>query len=596
MAERNCSNCGKEVAAGRLFCGGCGQAVPLSGASAQPEQPVKFCVHCGAVYRPGKRFCQQCGHAIGASASTQSQDTSPVGLSAPSDEASVSDEKSGQAITATAIPAQPEPTALLCVYCGVPHIPGRRFCKQCGQAIGETAAAVINEPSTAQQGEPATGEMPVSDGNSGQAAPMTAAPSPPEPAVPTCVNCGAPYSTGKRFCRKCGQAVGTAAPTAANEPPPATEDKSPASKMPFSDVGTDQMHPVIAIPARPEPTALTCVNCGAACSHGKRFCRKCGQSVGIAAETATIEPSPVERSEPVAQPTIAPVLESANVAIPILEPAARNLAISSPIDSTQSESLRSLPLQAGTAIALDEEFSPNSQKTPDSSSNEEEFRPTFKFSGFEEEPAAMPQPQEDLQSRGPRTMSFGGYAPVNSDHADVSDLRESTARRRRILRLVIGGVCALVVLGAALFIATSEKWRHPSARIVPQSAPSTPSVPPAADQPSKPAPPTAIEAPIVPAKPALQKQEADRHETIVHNTQSKPSAANSHPTAQKLQQGNCALDANMLSKMLDQADRNREQGNYPDAARQYRSVLECDHNNTRAHGGLDLTLLAIQHQ
>jgi hypothetical protein len=52
----------------------------------------------------------------------------------------------------------------------------------------------------------------------------------------------------------------------------------------------------------------------------------------------------------------------------------------------------------------------------------------------------------------------------------------------------------------------------------------------------------------------------------------------------------------MLSKMLDQADRNRQQGNYPDAARQYRTVLDCDHNNARAHSGLELTLLAIQHQ
>jgi Flp pilus assembly protein TadD len=52
----------------------------------------------------------------------------------------------------------------------------------------------------------------------------------------------------------------------------------------------------------------------------------------------------------------------------------------------------------------------------------------------------------------------------------------------------------------------------------------------------------------------------------------------------------------MLSRMLDQADRNRGQGNYSDAARQYRSVLNCDPNNSRAHSGLELTLVDIQHQ
>jgi hypothetical protein len=48
--------------------------------------------------------------------------------------------------------------------------------------------------------------------------------------------------------------------------------------------------------------------------------------------------------------------------------------------------------------------------------------------------------------------------------------------------------------------------------------------------------------------------------------------------------------------MLDQADRNREQGNYADAARQYRSVLACDPKNPRAFNGLEVTLTDIQHQ
>jgi len=60
--------------------------------------------------------------------------------------------------------------------------------------------------------------------------------------------------------------------------------------------------------------------------------------------------------------------------------------------------------------------------------------------------------------------------------------------------------------------------------------------------------------------------------------------------------GNCDLDSHMLPKMLDQAERSREQGNYPAALRQFRAVLACDRNNARARSGLDLTELAVQHR
>jgi hypothetical protein len=48
--------------------------------------------------------------------------------------------------------------------------------------------------------------------------------------------------------------------------------------------------------------------------------------------------------------------------------------------------------------------------------------------------------------------------------------------------------------------------------------------------------------------------------------------------------------------MLDQAEKSREQGNYPAALRQYRAVLACDRNNARARSGLDLTEFAMQHR
>jgi hypothetical protein len=59
---------------------------------------------------------------------------------------------------------------------------------------------------------------------------------------------------------------------------------------------------------------------------------------------------------------------------------------------------------------------------------------------------------------------------------------------------------------------------------------------------------------------------------------------------------NCDLDSNMLPKMLGQAERSREQGNYPAALRQFRAVLACDRNNARARSGLDQTELAMQNR
>lgn len=68
-------------------------------------------------------------------------------------------------------------------------MPGKRFCKQCGQAVGQPAPVV--EPAPA-------------------AAPVAAA----MPAVPVCIQCGAVLVPGKRFCKQCGQAVDSIAPPA----------------------------------------------------------------------------------------------------------------------------------------------------------------------------------------------------------------------------------------------------------------------------------------------------------------------------------------------------------------------------------------------
>ncbi len=71
MASKFCNKCGREIVAGKRFCAGCGQALPVAAAApaapaeTAPQQgPVSCCVQCGAALIPGKRFCKQCGHAV----------------------------------------------------------------------------------------------------------------------------------------------------------------------------------------------------------------------------------------------------------------------------------------------------------------------------------------------------------------------------------------------------------------------------------------------------------------------------------------------------------------------------------------------------
>jgi len=87
MTNRHCTKCGREVAEGKRFCGGCGQAMPMVAAPAQPEAAVMpksaalSCVMCGTVLAPGKRFCRQCGHAIDAPALAAAVEAAPAGKS-----------------------------------------------------------------------------------------------------------------------------------------------------------------------------------------------------------------------------------------------------------------------------------------------------------------------------------------------------------------------------------------------------------------------------------------------------------------------------------------------------------------------------------
>jgi hypothetical protein len=378
---------------------------------------------------------------------------------------------------------------------------------------------------------------------------------------------------------------------------PVEQVKPARQEIAVSDGISDQTSAVIAVPTPPGSTALVCADCGAASSPGKRFCRRCGHAIDTAVPTANSAPSAVEQAEPETSDANVSLFETESVTAPLLDPVAHDQTIPAAVDSAPSGIAADPLLQAEPGTTSNEDgFEHNSLETQNLSMDEGNSQPLFKFSGVEEESTASPQFQADAAAHEHDSTNSLRDARVDSDEETVLNPGDSVVRRRRILFLIIGAVCTAAALGAVAFIATYH-WAHRPAPIAMQSTPPVAQAMPTVDQPSKSPTPTNADAPVAPTKPVLKKQEPNGHEAPARSAPpTKPISTNSHQVLQKSQGSSCALDSDMLSKMLNQADRNREQGNYPDAARQYRSVLDCDHNNARARSGLDLTLLDIQHQ
>jgi predicted nucleic acid-binding Zn ribbon protein len=432
-------------------------------------------------------------------------------------------------------------------------------------------------------------------GGCGRPVAAIAEPDPPEPAAQFCVKCGAAIAPGKRFCKQCGHAVGSTKPTGAKEPS-AVAQGGTGTKKAVADEASPQALPVIAVPAKPEPTAILCSKCGAVIVLGKRFCKQCGHALDTPAPTASFDSHPIEQGESTARESTIQVLEPDRGTTPPLPLATRGQTFSTHIDSAPSEILIGPPSRALPGTGADENFKPATQNTPNLPSEEEDFRPLFKFSGDEREPLAVPPLQADFAAHDPDIAGSGRHELGDRDAGMFRSFQEPAVPQRRMLLLVVGAVCAAALLGAAWFVATYYHGKHRPVEIATQPTPPAALTASSPDQTSKPGPQTTPETLIKPAKPTPPRQEAGAHETPARHPAPKPDAANSHPTSPKNRGSNCTLDSNMLSRMLDQADRNREQGDYSNAARQYRSVLNCDSNNTRAHSGLELTLLDIQHQ
>jgi len=158
MVERDCSNCGRKLPAGKRFCGGCGRPVAEVAEPVPPEPAALFCEKCGAGYAPGKRFCKQCGYAVGTPAPTVTDKVPTFANGDFVSKRTVTVENSDQVGPIIFPSAQSEPAALLCAKCGAVVTPGKRFCKQCGHAAGAPAPIPATENHSVALDEPAAPE------------------------------------------------------------------------------------------------------------------------------------------------------------------------------------------------------------------------------------------------------------------------------------------------------------------------------------------------------------------------------------------------------------------------------------------------------
>jgi type IV secretory pathway VirB10-like protein len=202
---------------------------------------------------------------------------------------------------------------------------------------------------------------------------------------------------------------------------------------------------------------------------------------------------------------------------------------------------------------------------------------------------------------------------VKFGRTELHAFASSPHGKPRWLLVLAVAAAMLVVLAALATVSYKYKWNLKQAAVVAPPVSSSAAPPPALStaapppgpgagvaQPSPglaatPVPPASAATSAKPAKPSEPTPKVRKHEPAPAD----PTAARAAKSQAKLPKpaaaANCDLDSNMLPKMLDQAEKNRQQGNYPAALRQFRAVLACDRKNARARSGLDLTELAMQH-
>ncbi|MGD0787401.1 MAG: hypothetical protein ABR898_05405 [Terracidiphilus sp.] len=275
--------------------------------------------------------------------------------------------------------------------------------------------------------------------------------------------------------------------------------------------------------------------------------------------------------------------------------------------------LPGLPLQAASEVALCEVLWRSSDEVPSRSSDEEALSQFIHRNGLENEASAPPRQAAVLAAEAPpaglnqAAQSFADSASPGVAESARSGLGAFIARLRQNPRTMLAsaGAAALLVALAAILAVAYKGSAKPAAvaappafsAVVPSPSPNPNATQRASSLAANPVPPaTSTAAQPVPPTPGEPAPKGRKHQEPVQPNTAAADAAKSQASQPKAEAGNCELDSNLLPKMLERAEKSREQGNYPAALRQFRAVLACDRNNARARSGLDLTQFAMQHR
>jgi hypothetical protein len=288
------------------------------------------------------------------------------------------------------------------------------------------------------------------------------------------------------------------------------------------------------------------------------------------------------------------------------------------------QDLPGLPLQAGTDAGVCELLWRSAEETSGRSADEDALSAFIKLHGLEVEAPPQPvapavvavPPARGATDRGVRAVpdavatqaakafaaEINGVDEAEDPGSGGFDFGVLASRLWAKPRILVGAACAVAILLVIVTVAISHKGAAKpasvavqpvsSAAAVPANPAQTPQSQPAAAAPVATSPAIATEA----VKPSESTQKGRKREEPGQASPAAADAAKSQANQPKIAGGNCDLDSNLLPKMLEQAEKSREEGNYPAALRQFRAVLACDRNNARARSGLDLTEFGMQHR
>jgi hypothetical protein len=265
--------------------------------------------------------------------------------------------------------------------------------------------------------------------------------------------------------------------------------------------------------------------------------------------------------------------------------------------------LPGLPLRSVTGAVLCELLWNNPGEKTNRSSDEEMLSEFIKQNGLESlAPASAPG-----QTVSPAGFAAGAIAAEASTRARGQEIVEgstadSAIGQRAMMRLLIGAACAVVVVlvVAVAVVFSNKKQANPAPIAVQQSAStalaSVPAVPQQQSPPSNPAPLPVVAAPAAPKNTNKAARTSRKQDETAPGRGASSEVGKTHETSPKTKPAGCDLDSSMIPKMLDQAEKTREEGDYAGARRRFLSVLACESTNARAREGLERTESAMKHR